>query len=573
MSFTVTHNGRWRTPFSHSLTEILHEKGMLGWMEKAVTDGLSSKLVVLSACWLSPEEQGALASFVSAGGTLIALRPPSKMAEVFGWKPTGRVLQNGYLRLAHHLLIPDDLQGLTLQCPSAMDLYDPKGCEVLAWRLDPLEGDERYPAIVAHAYGQGFAIAFAFDLADCVVRLHQGLAAQASDQPEGDPCGMGFVKPNDLFVGFLDARLRLTPQADVYQRLLVHLLEHAAAQNDIPLLRLWHFPDGVPAIATLTGDSDGMRREHFEQVLSIVEGHGGRYTLYLMEEHRDLISPQDADALRQKGHGLGHHTWVGMYPTINEMRDGVRRQFEGFKDRYGFQPLSHRGHCCIWVGWVEQAKILSQNGVRLDGNHYAYVHHQYGFLSGSGQPFRFVDERSEPIDLWEQPTLMSDDCMLQDKTQLPPFSLNQAIERSRELIDALIDRWHGVFHPCFHPVYMRTDWQYVYTAPWIEAVADYCRERGVPMVSAEAWADFFLRRRSVQLVRQERQGEMLHCTLQSELSVSNLTLLLPDGFHRVEVNGISVPLKRGFLDGKERHFVILDLPSGKPTYLVLTVDP
>jgi hypothetical protein len=146
----------------------------------------------------------------------------------------------------------------------------------------------------------------------------------------------------------------------------------------------------------------------------------------------------------------------------------------GFKERYGFQPLSHRGHCCIWVGYVAQAKYLSENGVRLDGNHYAYVHHQYGFLSGSGQAFRFVDERGCPMDIWEQPTLMSDDCMLQDKTLLPPFRLDEAMERSRELIDALADRWHGVYHPCFHPVYMRTDWNYVYSAPWIEAVAVRC---------------------------------------------------------------------------------------------------
>jgi hypothetical protein len=564
MAFTVVHNNRYRTPFARSLTEMLHAAGLLGWAEQVGVD-VAAPIVVLPACWLTPDEQKALTSFVAEGGTLIASRPPLPMAEVFGWKPTGRVLNNGYLRLTNHSLLHHAPRTTrqTLQCPSAMDLYERGSGDALAWRCDPLEGDERYPAIVMNPYGKGVAMAFAFDVADCVVRFHQGIAAQANDQPDGDPCGMGSAKPNDLFVGLMDARLRLIPQADVYQRLLVGLIEQSAAQRSIPLLRLWQFPGGVPAMATLTGDSDGMKREHFEQVLSLIEEQGGRYTLYLLEEHRDQISPQDADALRREGHGLSHHTWVGYNPPHDEMRAGVKRQFDGFKDRYGFQPLSHRGHSCIWVGYVAQAQYLSENGVRLDGNHYAYVHHQYGFLSGSGQAFRFVDERGCPMDIWEQPTLMSDDCMLQDKTLLPPFRLNEAIERSRELIDALADRWHGVYHPCFHPVYMRTDWNYVYSAPWIGAVAVHCRERGVPMLSAEMWAAFIQARRGVRLLNQKQQDETLEFTLQAEQPISNAALLLPDGF-------TCATAQPRWLEGREQQVVVVDMPKDAPVSVTLT---
>jgi hypothetical protein len=285
-----------------------------------------------------------------------------------------------------------------------------------------------------------------------------------------------------------------------------------------------------------------------------------------------------------------------MNPTVDEMRAAARRQFDGFRDRYGYQPLSHRGHCCIWVGWVEQARILSENGVRLDSNHYPYTHHQYGFLSGSGRAFRFVDEQGAPLDLWEQPTLMSDDCMLQDKTAIPPFSVDEAIDRSRELIDALADRWHGVYHPCFHPIYMRTDWQYPYTAPWIEAVAAHCRERGVPMVSAEEWAAFLLGRRSVRLLRQEQPVGNGRCAvpsgaafgaavapgttcrertpcrsfeLQASQPVPNLALLLPPGFVQASVNGTPVPSRSCFLEGRERQVLICDMPAGVPVSLVL----
>lgn len=570
MSFAVLQNGVWRTPWASYLREILHAEGFLGWQEHSVREGSSHSLAVLPACWLTSEEQDGLTSFVASGGILLASRPPWQMAEVFGLRATGRVAGEGYLRItgdSPSLPLPD-LEGLTLQCPAAMDLYDPAGGEVLAWRCDPLEGSARYPALVAHSFGQGLAVASTWDLAEGIVRLQQGRPSQAAGQSESRPDGLSWSKPNDLFLGLLDARLRLIPQATVYQRLLGQLLESLAAHRSQPLLRLWPFPAGVPALATLTGDSDGMTRSNFEQVLSMIEGQGGSYTLYLMEEHRDLISPLEAAALRRAGHGLGHHTWIGMTPTTEEMRSGVRRQFEGFRDRYGFQPLSHRGHCCIWVGWAEQAKILSENGVRLDSNHYPYTHHQYGFLSGSGQAFRYVDEQGIPLDLWEQPTLMSDDCMLQDKTGLPPFSIAEAIERSRELIDALVERWHGVYHPCFHPVYMRTDWQFPYTAPWIEAVAAYCRERQVPMLSAEDWASFLLARRSVRLLSLEAQAAGWKGTLQADQEVSALALLLPPGSSQATFNGDPALLTTRYLEGQDRPMLICDLPKGKPVVLV-----
>lgn len=569
MSFTVLHNGRWRTPWASYLQEMLHAEGFLGGKEGPILEGPSEGVAVLPACWLTAEEQEALASFVAAGGTLLASRPPRQMAEVFGLKPTGRMAGEGYLRIpgdAAGLPLPG-LEGLILQCPVAMDLYDLAGGEVLAWRCDPLEGSERYPAVVAHSFGRGLAVAFTWDLAEGVVRLQQGRPSQAAGQPESRPDGLDWSKPNDLFLGLLDARLRLVPQASVYHRLLGQLLENLAARQAQPLLRLWPFPRGVPALATFTGDSDGMDRSHFEQVLSIVERQGGRYTLYLMEEHRELLSPQEAAALRQAGHGLGHHTWVGMTPTLEEMRAGVRRQFEGFRERYGFQPLSHRGHCCIWVGWAEQAKILSENGVRLDSNHYPYTHHQYGFLSGSGRAFRYVDQQGTPLDLWEQPTLMSDDCMLQDKTGLPPFSVEEAIERSWELIDALVKCWHGVYHPCFHPVYMRTDWQFPYTAPWIEAVASHCREQQVPMLSAEEWASFLLARRSVRLLSLEPQAAGWKGVLQADQAVADLALLLPRGLTQVTLNGAPTPLQTRSLEGQERTLLICDLPAGVPVVL------
>jgi len=292
----------------------------------------------------------------------------------------------------------------------------------------------------------------------------------------------------------------------------------------------------------------------------------------LLEEHRDLVSPTDADALRRAGHGLAHHTWVGATPTAAEMREGVRTQISSFRDRYGYQPLSHRGHCCIWTGWSEQARILRGSGVLVDSNHYAYVHHQYGFVSGSGQGFEYVDEDGAPIGLWEQPTLMSDDCMLQDKTHLPALTLDEAIAETGSLIDALVTRWHGVYHVCLHPIYMRTDLPYPCTDRWAEAAAAHCRERGVPAISAEEWAAFLRARLSVTATDTVRDEEGLRITLRSAYPAAGLSMLLPEGSSSAHVNGVRARVCSRALEGRSRRIATWDMPAERDVQVRLGAE-
>ncbi|MCS7224438.1 MAG: hypothetical protein NZ959_07770 [Armatimonadetes bacterium] len=560
---------RLRTPFAGYIRQMLTAEGVWEWREEEGASPSLGGAAVLFATYLPRQQMSEVVDFVKAGGILVALRPQRDLARLLGLRPTGRVLRNGYFLLPDHPLIPSYLGETTLQVPSSFDLYEKGNSDVLAWWRDPLEGDQTYPAIFVSEHGNGKVVIFSYDPADAVVKLHQGIGSQASGQPEEDPDGMGWYKPNDLFVSQLDTRLRLIPQADVHQRLLVHLLEKIVLETGRPFLRLWSFPNAVPSLGLLTGDSDSMKREHFDQVLRIIEDYGGCYTIYLMEQDWKLIGVQEAEELRKRGNGVAHHTWVGFNPSVSEMRQGVRRQIEGFRDRFGFQPLSHRGHCCIWVGWVDQAKILAENGILLDGNHYSYVHHQYGFLSGSGKPFQFCDETGQPINLWEQTTLMSDDCMLQDKTHLTPFTIDQAVQRSRELIDALTDKWHGVYHACFHPVYMRTDWDYPYTAPWIEAVASYLKEKKVPMVSAEYWADFIFKRQRVRLKSIYDGNGRWTYRIVAEDDLRGLTVLLPDSVQSVDRDGKRVPVSSVVLEGEQRKVIIIDLKAGQAIRLTL----
>ena len=63
----------------------------------------------------------------------------------------------------------------------------------------------------------------------------------------------------------------------------------------------------------------------------------------------------------------------------------------------------------------------------MDTNFRAGDHLQYGYLTGSGLPMRFIDEDGEFIECFEQETLFCDDYVLVDKSFLPPLSEEQAI--------------------------------------------------------------------------------------------------------------------------------------------------
>src|SRR5262249_35131661 len=154
------------------------------------------------------------------------------------------------------------------------------------------------------------------------------------------------------------------------------------------------------------GDSDGMALADLEAVLAILEPQGGHYTCYVMDEQP--LPPEAGTALQARGHSFGKHIWAGPRPSVAAMAAAVTEQIGGFRPRYGYTPLTNRGHCLIWPGWTEMAEILAEAGVRMDAN-LVGVHCGHGYLTGSGLPVKFMDERGRLIDLYEQSTQWEDD--------------------------------------------------------------------------------------------------------------------------------------------------------------------
>ena len=191
-------------------------------------------------------------------------------------------------------------------------------------------------------------------------------------------------KPTDLFLNHIDVCLKHLPQADLQQHILVNIIEWMAGFTK-PLPRIWHFPDKEKGLVFIGGDSDGMSPKDFETTISTVEKYGGVYTTYLMEEQYGVVTPRQEQDLRERGHSFGPHLWQGRRPSPSEMQKGMKEEVEHFRARYGYIPMSSRGHSVIWVGWSEQAKYLSENGIRLSCNFTGGKYIGKGYIAGSGR--------------------------------------------------------------------------------------------------------------------------------------------------------------------------------------------
>ena len=123
----------------------------------------------------------------------------------------------------------------------------------------------------------GQAAAFAYDLAKSIIYTRQGNPAWSGQARSGI---FPFVETSDLFLGnaagdpqpdWVDFSKIAIPQADEQQRLLANMLTEMEA-DQMPLPRLWYFPDGAKAIVIMTGDDHG------------IGGTNGRFDTYYNDD-------------------------------------------------------------------------------------------------------------------------------------------------------------------------------------------------------------------------------------------------------------------------------------------------
>ena len=520
--------------FSAYLLEILDVEGFfsrdvkdLSFSDLSGHELKGYDIVLLTHMDLTSEQKDLLRDYVETGGNLIVLRPPRDMAALFGLEASmgiNKRVDDRYIKIEEGHPLGRDVAAEILQFHGDADLYTSVGADVLAYISGDFHSRTVYPAVSTFSLGDGHTAAFAYDLAASTVLLHQGRCENSSvgSNPDADRDDRWI--PNDLFIGHLDARLKYVPQADIHQDLLVRIINWMS-RSKRPIPRIWYFPNAAPGMAYFNGDSDGMSREDYLNIISTVKKYEGKYTVYLMEQHHKIIEPVFESALRAEGHSFGQHIFLDWRVGVDEAKTRVAQELKQFQERYGHPPLTNRGHCLIWVGWTEMAKFLSAGGVRMDQNFIPRRYYRHGYLNGSGLPVKFMDEAGILLDIYEQNTHITDDGSIDDqKFLVPGYSQKEVTQTAVDMLDDCVDRYHGVFQAAFHP-HMTTG-----SAMWLlEALLAHCWERSIPMVGGDEWVRLNDARREIVIRDITYDAETGRATfaISGKTAVEGLTWMLP----------------------------------------------
>ncbi|GEM_PF-1728113 len=538
---------RWPgAPFNPYLEEILQIEGYLCYRVTDVTDRTiddrvleDAPVTLLARMELEAEEMEALGRYVERGGRLIAFRPPAEMAGLFGCREAKGV-QGVYALACEGFVVVDQGHPATSGFPESgmqfkgdAELYMPEEANRIASFCTEPEGLLPFAGVALWYQGRGATALFAYDLVETVVRLHQGNPEQGSDglRPDADRDGM--FKPNDLYVGETDPRMKLVPQADLHQDLLVRVLRFLT-DDGLPLLRVWHYPDAKPAAVFLNGDSDGMVDGDLQRVETLTRRYGAQFTVYAMEEHFSLFPSDAIPGLKRRGLDFGPHPFCGSRtPTVEEMGRHLGAISSDFERHFGYRATSVRNHNVICPGWTGTFEHLSRLGYRIDTNHMATRYFYPGYLSGSGLPFKFIDRNGEIIDLYEQATTLVDDPTTH-KWLRPTFSLEEALEVEQRVFEDCVGRYHTVFHHYFHPgIQKDKNWHRYggpdgnYAAKALYRALELTRSHWLSTFTGEAWAEFNDGRRTIRIRALKAGIGLCVFEMESGCNVEGLTLMLP----------------------------------------------
>ncbi len=550
--------------FSRYIEEVLLTEGIINYSFISLNE-LSQCIAVIVYDDIDYYEWEELLKYIREGGKLILIRPPISVCEELGLgfekRLSDYVLVPKYVSINYANLLVRDLVDKPIQVVVDAELYkiNCNEYEVLAYYNICYNRRTNYPAIISLKYEKSRVVVFTYDVIENIVLLRQGRYENSSK----DIDGCGAHKPNDLFIGLIDPRLKWIPQADIHMRLLTRTIEYLIG-DVFPLIRVWYFPKLADGIVIMTGDSDVMSKEDFELLVRIIEKYNATYTLFLRPEELHVLEGYDINELKEKGLTLGYHTFPGFKPTISEAKERISRQIKLLNEK-GVSASVHRGHCTIWVGWVDMAKILRKNGVRMDFSYYPYRYFQTGYLNCSGLAMKFIDENGEILDIYEQSTQWADDVALTDKTFLDPIPMDRLIELTKSTIKESLSKYHTAITFCIHPFNMRTN--ILNSKVWLEEVLKYCDEKGVPILDASTWLEYNDLRRSIKLINFSENNGIVIYTIKASRSVTSLTLMVPYKYKSktlsyVEANGKRIKFKLKVINGSRYGFLRVDFNEG-----------
>ena len=484
----VVLNGAAPNPFGAYLPEILRAEGIksfdvvdLGSLDAG--DLASVALVILAETPLSTAQASLLTTFVAGGGRLIAMRPDTQLDGVLGISAVGGGTTDGYV-LIDQADVGAGMQSVTLPFRGAARHVAAAGATSVATLYDTQSTSTGRPAVVRH----NRTAAWTFDLARSTVVTRQGNPALAGVERDGLPP----YRTTDIFFQQIDLQRVPVPHADVQMRLFSRMIGDLLA-DQLPLPRLWYFPDNARTMLVLTGDSHVNTISSYTSLLAAVEGVGARMTVFLARFLNLLGSP--AATWEATGHDLSVH------PVFAE--DGASIP-AGYQTVFDWFPLNVpapvtpgptvRHHTLEWSGWVGPVSVMNGFGIGMDFSYSSFgpTMHQptqssqaHGYITGSGLPMRFINESGQVLPVYQQSTSLADEQLVAG-LHSEGLSVADALAVSRTLIDDSQAGGYSAITTQFHVDYYPLD----QVKPWVDGTLAYAAGQQIPMWNAERWFGF-----------------------------------------------------------------------------------
>ncbi len=596
-SLLLITNQQARPAFGAYLGEILRAEGIVAWGSAVLAQVDHAALAITATAILSPgplhtDQAILLRDYVARGGVLLALRPDPQLAAVFGVHYLGATVPGDYLHRTPAARATLGADPGPLQVHGLYDRLATVGAQVLATSAG---GD---PLVTVHRFGRGTAALWAFDLARCIALLRQGNPSWIGQERDG----MEGLRSSDLFVGWVNLERINVPQADEHQRLFISVIEQLAA-NGPPLPRLWYFPDAAPGVLVATGDAHGSRVSHIEQALTLVEQHGGSMSIYytppaasaagrlarkarraaaelplvgnMVRRDDPLPTPRHVANWRARGHEFGMHPYVEA-----GLEAGYNYHWNEFL-KYGFGPLppTVRTHRILWHGWVENARVQARYGLRMNLDHYhsggavrkADGSWTFGYLGGTGLPMRFVTEDGTLLSVYQQPTHLVDEHLMNifDTGHDMGLSGEAAAAVTIAQIAESVRRFPAALGlQCHIDPFTFGGEKARHVGRWLNASLAYAVTQGLPVLSAERWLAFTEARAAASVSRLAWNPAARQLSFELSLPIGTAALLLPLRHDRTalrEVRVDGVPARRAERELAGRSYALVAAGAGRRT--------
>lgn len=486
----VTKSGQ---SFTEYYAEILRAEGLNSFTTVDISTVTSAVLashdtVILGDMALTSAQVTLFSDWVNDGGSLIAMHPDEKLAELLGLNaPTGSTADT-YLKVDTTKAPGAGIVSETMQYHGAADLYTTKsGTTTVAHLYTTATTSSQHPAVTLRSVGAGHAAAFVYDLARSVVYTHQGNPNWSGDDRDGN----GVIRPNDLFYGakagdmqadYVDLSKVAIPQADEQQRLLANMIIELNKDKQ-PLPRLAYFPYNNKAVVVLAADdhSTGSGVSELDNMIALskpdcvaADWECIRSTS-LMYTSTPMTNEQAARYAAQ-GFDFGVHATTGCANwTPQSLAISLDADLSGFRSKYTSLPQQtvNRIHCIAWSTYTDAVKVGLERGIRVDMNYYywpgSWVQDRPGYMTGSGMTMRFADIDGSMIDVY----------------QAPSHLVNESGQTWPRNIDIMLDRALGP-----EGYYGALGTHYDYSDQFARQLITSARARNVPMVSGKQLLDW-----------------------------------------------------------------------------------